>query len=252
MTRFIVYSHQNRINGKRYIGWTFTNVSQSISEAMERRWKDHCYDAQTGSTRVFHNAIRKYGTSDKVWEHTILEVMNTQEAVKHAEKLWIAHLRTNHIRKHEGHVGYNMTDGGDGVVGYIPTLEVKLKMSLAHKGHKKTPEHCENLRISNTGKKRSPETCARIGASKIGEKHPLWNKKVPHQFRARSIGQNVNKHGVNQYTKHDRLIASYVSLSDAERTTGVPATNISKCCRKQLKTAGKFVWKYVTESKETT
>lgn len=250
MNSFIVYSHQNRTNEKRYIGWAVVGVSQDIYEAMFRRWKDHCYDAELGSTRVFHNAIRKYGTSDLAWKHEILDVMTSQEDAKRAEKLWISHLRTNHMRKHQDHVGYNMTDGGDGVVGYVPTPEVRLKMSLAHKGYQKTPEHLENLRIANTGKKRSPETCARIGASKTGDKHPFWGKKLPQQTRQRMSDGQKHKRAVNQFTKQGKLIATHASLCDAERATGVYATNIVKACQGKLKTSGKFMWKYAEETKE--
>lgn len=105
---FIVYCHTNKFNGKRYIGWT--------KYTMLERWKDHCNCALGRHKQLLmSHAIRKYGTSDDVWTHEILETMSTIEGAKRAEILWIAHFNTNACN---GGIGYNMTDGGDGHCGF--------------------------------------------------------------------------------------------------------------------------------------
>jgi hypothetical protein len=138
-----------------------------------------------------------------------------------------------------------MTLGGDGVYGYIHTEESRRKNSEAHKGYVKTPSHLEKLRRANVGKKRSVTTCDRISSSKQGENNHYWKKHLPKEMcLAISLGQ-PNRRKVLQYTKNGKdLISTFTSLMDAERMTGVPATNIAKCCRGHLKTAGKFVWYY--------
>lgn len=59
----------------------------------------------------------------------------------------------------------NMTDGGDGLVGYKHSTETKLKMSLSRKGIKKHPRSNETkLKISkaNSNKKFTKEHCKKL------------------------------------------------------------------------------------------
>ena len=50
---------------------------------------------------------------------------------------------------------------------------------------------------------------------------------------------------VAQYTLDGKLVATYLSASDAGRQTGIHQGNISACCRGDKKTAGGFIWRYV-------
>ena len=52
---------------------------------------------------------------------------------------------------------------------------------------------------------------------------------------------------VSQFTKANEFIQSFESLSEAERQTGVKAQGISRCCKGKGKSAGGFVWKYITK-----
>ncbi len=69
----------------------------------------------------------------------------------------------------------------------------------------------------------------------------------------KDIRRGTLAHGVNpvkevsQYTKDNVLINTYISLMEAQRITGVPNSNIVKCCKNIRKTAGGFKWEY-TES----
>jgi len=49
---------------------------------------------------------------------------------------------------------------------------------------------------------------------------------------------------VSQYSLDGRLIATFHSIYEAGKCSGVYKENISGCCRGQLKTAGKFIWKF--------
>ena len=55
-------------------------------------------------------------------------------------------------------------------------------------------------------------------------------------------------HGIGksilQYTKTDVFIKEYFCITDAYKETGIPITNISKCCKLKRKSAGGFKWKY--------
>lgn len=48
---------------------------------------------------------------------------------------------------------------------------------------------------------------------------------------------------VNQI-QYSRVINTFISMQDAERQTGIKATNISKCCRKLRNHAGGYQWEY--------
>ena len=52
---------------------------------------------------------------------------------------------------------------------------------------------------------------------------------------------------VYQYSKEGVLLATYPSLAEANRQTGVDDAAISKCClgKYRYKSAGGFIWKYV-------
>ena len=43
------------------------------------------------------------------------------------------------------------------------------------------------------------------------------------------------------------LLATFPSLMEAERVTGIDDGNISKCCLGKLKSAGGYVWKHLSE-----
>lgn len=49
---------------------------------------------------------------------------------------------------------------------------------------------------------------------------------------------------VEQYSTDDEWLAEYASTSEAERITGVWHNNISKACKRKVKTAGGYIWKY--------
>lgn len=49
---------------------------------------------------------------------------------------------------------------------------------------------------------------------------------------------------VNQYSKDGTFIQSWVSLTEAGKSYGIPISNISKVCKGVNKTAGGYIWKY--------
>lgn len=66
----------------------------------------------------------------------------------------------------------NLTDGGDGNSGYIPTREMRAKISAANKGR-------------YVGRKVSDATKAKISNATKGSRNPRWNKPVSAETRAK-------------------------------------------------------------------
>jgi group I intron endonuclease len=132
---FIIYMLTNTMTGMSYIGRTVVTL--------ERRWTDHIACAnrlhrEDHKTTHLHNAILKYPRD--IWEKKILFRGNeTKININQIEASFIAEYKTRNP------FGYNLTDGGDGLLGHVPTQETREKQSKAKKGKKFTQQHCDNM-----------------------------------------------------------------------------------------------------------
>ncbi len=149
---FHVYRHTSP-SGKSYVGWTGRSVHV--------RFRHHVSDASRGSSTPFHRALRKYGADAFLTE--TLGVYESAFAAKEAEASAIASLGCR------APVGYNATDGRDGLVN--PSLETRAKLSAANVGKVRSSEArakgAAALR-GKTGRKHSAETKAKIAAANRG------------------------------------------------------------------------------------
>ena len=102
LERFVgyVYLVTNRVNGKIYVGCTKASLAQ--------RWRQHRSAAKKGSPFALHAAIRKYGEGNFKIE-CIEKVGGDHDDLMVAEMLHIA------ARQCLVPIGYNLTEGGDGV-----------------------------------------------------------------------------------------------------------------------------------------
>lgn len=196
MRTSIIYCHKNKITGKSYIGWTVKSI--------EKRWAEHCAASLHDCHTLFANALRKWGLSDDVWEHEIIESHLVSFSVaKEAERFWIADRNTNFFRS--GH-GYNMTDGGDGVDGHRHTEASKEKMRKPHpsiqgskhpmfgqpgamrgKSHKNSSKELMKQKATERfsfNEERQKVSGAKNGMfGKSGESHPAFGKKRSQQTK---------------------------------------------------------------------
>jgi hypothetical protein len=128
------------------------------------RWKDHVKRSHNKALKAIHSASGG--------DLPIVKVRNwitEKESFETEMRLIVAIGRAN---LGDGPL-VNLTDGGDGVSGYIPTkkeIERRRRAFLGNtysKGRKKTPEEIEARRLF----KHSPETRAKIGAAQLGKKY---------------------------------------------------------------------------------
>lgn len=112
-----LYIISNLKNDHIYIGLT--------TKPIQKRFKQHIKDAASGSNRALAKAIRKHGADNFVIEKSV----NCQnlEVLYELEKYFIK------IYKFLGRELYNMTDGGEGVCGYVLTEENRKKLSASVK-----------------------------------------------------------------------------------------------------------------------
>jgi len=126
----IIYKIQNKINDKIYIGQTKRDLSQRIAGHIKN-------DSHIG------RALRKYGLESFII--SVIDHADIKEILDEKERYWIKSLDSRDPN------GYNLTDGGDGLIN--PSEETKKKMSNSQKGKVHSRERIEKGRQSHIGKK---------------------------------------------------------------------------------------------------
>jgi DNA endonuclease I-like protein len=81
------------------------------------------------------------------------------------------------------------------------------------------------------------------GANKAGGGRGTHGYRFTAEQRQHVRDSRPNKVPIVQYTMEGGVIAVHESQSRASTTTRVPQTNISKCCLRQLQSAGGFIWR---------
>ena len=115
-----IYKVTNKVNGKAYIGFDSkwpSRKSVHMCEAITRKNKKY----------PLYRAIRKYGPDNFEWE-VLYQSEDREHTLNVVENKMILEHNT-HFR--DGH-GYNMTFGGEGALGWVPSEETKKKISIAN------------------------------------------------------------------------------------------------------------------------
>lgn len=167
----IIYQVTNLINGKIYIGLT--------KQKLLRRWQGHVQYANNGSKTALHCAIRKYGQN--AFSVTAIASCLCRDESGDVEAEIICD------RGSKAPNGYNLTSGGDGVVGL--SKEIRDIISQKNKGRKLSPDALkrraerqrgrivsdevrEKLRVAHTGKRLTAEHRRKLSEAKIGKSMP--------------------------------------------------------------------------------
>lgn len=162
---YYIYKITNSFDGKFYIGKT---------NDLEKRWYNHVYCALVKKEPYyFYNAIRKYGAEFFISE--IIEECESDEQALLREKYWIFFLKSNNSE-----IGYNMTDGGDGVSGLKRTDESKNKQRAQMLGRRHSDETKSKMSKSAIGKIKSDETKQKMSKAKSGENNGMFG--VSHRY----------------------------------------------------------------------
>lgn len=146
----------------------------------------------------FYNAILKYG-----WDNIKHEILFTDLEEKRAKSLEIELIR--HYKSLG--ISYNMTNGGDGYLGYNPSKETRNKIRESH--------------LRNIASYKSQE----------------FRDKI-------SKAVDYKKSKVSQFTLEGEYLRSFSSANEAEKFTSVSRGAILRCCKGKVKRAGNFIWRY--------
>jgi group I intron endonuclease len=278
---YCVYIHENKINGKKYVGQT--------CQKPKDRW-----DSGRGykTCTYFNHAIQKYGWDN--FEHIIVAENLTKEEANKIEKELISFYDTMNPQ-----YGYNLTSGGEGISGFKLTDEQRKKISEAqigkevsdetrrkigesHIGMKHTDEAKEIMRkkhlrenlsqetlekMSSSAKKRleapennpffgkhhTDETCALLSdiaknRFENKENHPMYGKHHTDETKQKLIDVAPSK-SVIQFSLDKNIVKIFISTRGAERETGIAHQHIIKCCKDEpfQRTAGGYYWMYKDE-----
>ena len=154
-----IYKITNQINGKIYIGKHST---------------DNLDDGYMGSGILICKAEKKYGIENFTKDY--LAFCDTEERLNWFEKFYIKKFNARQV-------GYNLTDGGDGHLGFIMTEETKQKISEAKKGKTPSEETKQKLSEAKKGKTLSEEHKQKISEA---IKKRLVEKGVPFKSKHQS------------------------------------------------------------------
>ncbi len=167
---YSIYKATNIINNKNYIGFTSNITTRKILH------KHETYNPKlSGYTSYFHNAIRKYSWDNFVWE-ILYQSLDREHTLKTMENYFINLYDTFNN-------GYNMSVGGEGPLGYIPSQE--------------SIEKRKRFGILNHfyGKKHSQETLKYLKAMNIGQ--------IPWNTGIKDISIQGNKNPASKLTKEN-------------------------------------------------
>ena len=147
LTNWCVYMHENRVNGKKYIGIT--------SQKPTRRWNNGNGYSQNAH---FYAAIQKHGWD--AFRHDLLFTDLTQEEAERLEVELIAKYGTLDPLR-----GYNLDPGGS--VRH-PTAETREKLRASHRGQKPTAANRESIVAAVKGKPKTEEHRRKISRARGG------------------------------------------------------------------------------------
>nr|DAZ25536.1 MAG TPA: intron associated endonuclease [Caudoviricetes sp.] len=257
--KYFVYAHENKFNGKVYIGITG-------QDRPEQRWQNGSGYKRT----YFYNAIQKYGWDG--FEHKILFSGITKEQAFDIEKRLIKELHSN-----EREYGYNIAEGGEYPGEY------------AIRGLKKASENrCVPVVRLNDGKIYSSvaaaqkdnnvpnenicKVCRNIrntAGFMPGTKDPIfWSYYFEHMNIKQELKNRKNIKYLSKYKNTNKVACIttgeiFLSITDAEekyQDSGVYVENIIKCCKGKYDYSGiiqeyiplrwAYYWDYVKMSAE--
>lgn len=160
---YCIYMHENKINGKKYIGQTCKSLS--------KRWKN----GEGYQNTYMGNAIKKYGWNN--FNHIILEKNLTKEEADEKENYYIELYNTRNNM-----FGYNIRGGGSH--GKL-SESTKQKIGNANRGHIVSEESRRKISEKQKGKKISEKQLKRMSELWMGENNPNYGKHLSPETKAK-------------------------------------------------------------------
>lgn len=228
-----IYAHINKTNGKKYIGQT--------KQSLDQRFR---YGKGYRNSPKFYSAIEKYGWDG--FEHVLLfDELTLEEANKKEEELIKKYDTTNDL------YGYNIAYGGynhdisEETINKI--LAAKQKQVDRYDKNGVYIDSFDNAKIAGRTLNINPSgiyaCCNGIRKSAGNYIWKYYNDESNiaeyENIRIKKVVQ------IDRYTLNP--IGEFSSISEASEYTGINKNSIALCCKKELKTAGNYIWRYVDD-----
>jgi group I intron endonuclease len=211
----IVYRVQNKQNNKVYIG---------ISEkSLEERKKDHIKKSKKGKSYAFQQAIATHGADAFKWEQ--IDTATTTDELAKKEKEYI-------LKYNSKEEGYNQSQGG----------EIQKSVYQYDISTEKLVEKFSNLTDAgakfNLTKQDLSKVCLSVNKVSNGF---VWSYSSTFPIH---INDNRRKI-VQQFSLEGEFINEFKSVSEASKLTGCNKTGIGKVSRRERKSCGGYLWRYI-------
>ncbi len=152
-----IYLIRNLVNGKGYVGKTILPIIE--------RFAEHKQNAKKGMDYALARALRKHGFGNfSISKVVTSDVLLLDDLERHYIQFFGTFAPSGH--------GYNLTKGGEGSLGWIPSEKTRIAISISKIGKKQSAEHIAKRIAKTKGKKRSAEVCEAIRIRRTGQKYP--------------------------------------------------------------------------------
>ena len=160
-----------------------------------------------------------------------IELIEEVKNWKYWESFWIEQF------KQWGFILLNQNKGGGGSLTGVSkhSLESREKISKSRIGIKYSDESKNKISKALKGKKQSKKTCDLKRIKRLGSNHSSLSKE--------KISENLSK-PIFQCDKQGNLIKEWPSTKKAGHELNIQPSDITKCLKNRLKSAGSFIWKY--------
>lgn len=247
---YVIYLITNLVNSKKYVG-------QTLQGREERRWLEHSV-FYLNDNKILHNAIKKHGSEN--FEFKVIETDIPEGLIDERERYYIKYYNTFYINGQ----GYNMTEGGQGVHGYLHTEETKQQIKESNltawqRIKEEEPERyaqlCLNRSLSNKGKPKSDAHKAllsKIASERTGEKNPFFGKHFSE--KSKELLREAKAQNLSQINAYDlqtgKLWKTFRFATEAIQELDLqPSANsrILLVCKEQKGHAYGYIWRYKTD-----
>jgi hypothetical protein len=153
-----------------------------VGKGCRGRWKQHVKNSHNKSLRDLFKA------------NPNLEIRKVHKSLTNEEAVAIEMQLIASIGRVEfGGTLVNLTNGGEGTTGWIPTVETRAKIGSLKKGIPLSPEHCRSLGLASKGNPKSLAHRAKISARTTGCLNPMYGKTWNDNQRAKCNRGGMNK-----------------------------------------------------------
>lgn len=215
MQNKIIYKVVNIQTNEVYIGATV--------RSLEERKADHLQKADKKVGSYFQEAIGTYGPDAFIWEQIDIASSNDELAYKEIKYISEYDALEN---------GFNSDKGG----GFKKTVYKYNVDGSLNAIFEDLTTASETISVRKQDISRA---CWSVNHALGGY---LWS----YEFKEKFIPDSDNrKKEVVQYCLDGKLLARYISASEASRKTGISKTCITRCSRGEREQSGGFFWKYI-------